>query len=154
MTTFLLIIHTLVAVALLGSLTHQAVAACWPSASKAGFVASYRSVSAARFTNVNIALYVTMLVLGGVIYPAYRVGVRTYLESARLYSSVGYFEMKEQFVTIGLGLLPLFWLLWRQPLEKDLQFARAATTFLLCFIVWFSFIVGHLLVNVRGLFGL
>jgi hypothetical protein len=50
-------------------------------------------------------------------------------------------------------VLPLYWLVWRTPLDAKLAAARAAVTALLCFIVWYSFLAGHVLNNVRGLFG-
>jgi hypothetical protein len=154
MITTLLIIHGLIAVALLGGITHQTAAACWPAAKSGGsFLTSFRAVAGARYTTVNTALYVAAVALGSVIYPAYRLAVRPYLESARLTTINGTFELKEQFVTIGLGILPLYWLVWRTPLDAKLSGARAAITALLCFIVWYSFLVGHVLNNVRGLFG-
>ena len=153
MATFLVILHGLLAVALLGSVTHQAVAVAWPSRSKVGFANAYRAVSGAAYVNATIILFIAVVILGGVIYPTYRVWVRTYLESARLYSSVGSFEVKEQFISIGLGLLPFYWLLWRRP-DAAGKSARMAVTLMLCFIVWFAFIVGHVLNNIRGLFGL
>ena len=153
MATFLVILHGLLAVALLGSVTHQAVAVAWPSRSKVGFANAYRAVSSPVYVNATIILFIAVVILGGVIYPTYRVWVRTYLESARLYSSVGSFEVKEQFISIGLGLLPFYWLLWRRP-EAVGKSARMAVTLMLCFIVWFAFIVGHVLNNIRGLFGL
>jgi hypothetical protein len=154
MVTTLLIIHGLIAVALLGGITHQTAAACWPAAKSGGsFLTSFRAVAGTRYTTVNVALYLAAATLGGVIYPAYRLAVRPYLESARLTTINGTFELKEQFVTIGLGVLPLYWLVWRTPLDAKLAAARAAVTALLCFIVWYSFLVGHVLNNVRGLFG-
>ena len=153
MATFLVILHGLLAVALLGSITHQAVAVAWPSRSKVGFANAYRAVSGAAYVNATIILFIAVVILGGIIYPTYRVWVRTYLESARLYSSVGSFEVKEQFISIGLGLLPFYWLLWRRP-DAAGKSARMAVTLMLCFIVWFAFIVGHVLNNIRGLFGL
>jgi hypothetical protein len=153
MATFLVIVHGLLAVALLGSITHQAVAVVWPSRSKVGFANAYRAVSGAAYVNANIILFIAVTILGGVIYPTYRVWVRTYLETARLYSAVGSFEVKEQFISIGLGLLPFYWLVWRRP-EPAGKSARMAVTLMLCFIVWFGFIVGHILNNIRGFFGL
>jgi hypothetical protein len=153
MATFLLIMHGLLAVALLGSITHQAVAVVWPARSKLGFLPAYRSVSASTYANANIVLFLVVACLGGYIYPVYRVWVRTYLESARLFSAVGSFEIKEQFISIGLGLLPLYWLAWHRP-DPAAKSARAAVTLLLCFIVWFGFITGHILNNIRGFFGL
>ncbi len=153
MATFLVILHGLLAVALLGSITHQAVAVVWPARSKVGFVNAYRSVSSRVYVNANIVLFLVVALLGGWIYPIYRVWVRTYLENARLFPAVGSFEIKEQFIAIGLGLLPLYWLVWRRP-EPAGQSARTAVTLMLCFIVWFGFIVGHILNNIRGFFGL
>ena len=153
MATFLVILHGLLAVALLGSITHQAVAVAWPARNKAGFANAYRAVSSRVYVNANIVLFLLVACLGAYIYPIYRVWVRTYLENARLYSAVGSFEVKEQLISIGLGLLPLYWLVWRRA-EPEGQSARVAVTLMLCFIVWFSFIVGHVLNNVRGFFGL
>ena len=159
MATFLLIVHGLLAVTLLGGLTHQAISASWPSRSKAGVFRSFRAVNSSVYTNANIVLYLATALLGGIIYPVYRVAVRTYLENARLYPAVGSFEIKEQFISVGLGMLPLYWLVWRQPLEANAadasaRTARIAVTLILCFIVWYAFLVGHVLNNIRGLFGL
>jgi hypothetical protein len=151
--TTLLIIHGLIAVALLGSITHQTAAACWPAMKGGSFVNSFRAVAGARYTIANIVLYLAVGVLGAVIYPTYRLAVRPYLESAQLWTINGTFEVKEQFVAVGLGMLPLYWLVWRTPLDAKLASARAAITAMLCFIVWYSFLVGHVLNNVRGLFG-
>jgi hypothetical protein len=57
MFTFLLIVHGLIAVALIGGITHQTVAACWPARRKEGFFTSFRAVAGTRYTNANIALY-------------------------------------------------------------------------------------------------
>ena len=153
MVTTLLIVHGLIAVVLLGGLTHQAAAACWPAQAKSSLLASFRSVTGARYTTMTIVLYLVVGLLGAVIYPAYRLAVRPYLESAQLWTINGTFEVKEQLIAIGLGMLPLYWLVWRTPLDAKLASARAAVTALLCFIVWYGFIVGHVLNNVRGLFG-
>lgn len=151
--TTLLIIHGLLAVALLGAITHQAAAVLWPATSKSSFISSFRGVAGARYTLANIVLYVVTGLLGSVVYTAYRLAVRPYLESAQLLAINGTFELKEQFVTIGLGMLPLYWAVWRTPLEAKLASARAMITAMLCFIVWYSFLAGHVLNNVRGLFG-
>ena len=50
-------------------------------------------------------------------------------------------------------MLPLYWLVWRRP-EPASNSARTAVTLLLCFYVWFGFLVGHILNNIRGFFGL
>jgi hypothetical protein len=154
MINVLLIVHLLLAVVLLGGITHQAISAVWPSRNKIGIVRSYRAVTGSVYTNANIVLYLATATLGGIIYPVYRVGVRTFLENARLMAATGSFELKEQFVAVGLGLLPLYWLLWRRPPEAGGRTARLAVTLILCAIVWYGFLVGHILTNIRGLFGL
>jgi len=155
--TALLIVHGLDAVVLIGGLTHQAMAACWPAKQTAGegrgFFASFRAVSGARYTSVNMVLFLISALLGGALYPTYRLYVRTYLEAARLWEANGSFEIKEQFVAVGLGMLPLYWYVWREPLAERFRSARAATTAILCFIVWYGFLVGHVLNNIRGVFG-
>ena len=57
MVMYLLILHGLLAVVLLGGITHQAMAVAWPSRSKAGIVSSFRAVNASVYTKANIILY-------------------------------------------------------------------------------------------------
>ena len=154
MIMYLILLHGLLAVVLLGGITHQAVAVAWPSRSKSGIANSYRSTNSSVYTNANIVLYLATATLGGIIYPVYRVGVRTFLENARLMAATGSFELKEQFIAVGLGMLPLYWLLWNRPPESGAKPARIAVTLILCAIVWYGFLVGHILNNIRGLFGL
>ena len=153
MFTFLLIVHGLLAVVLLGGITHQALAACWPARAKGGILTRFRAVDGAAYTTTTIVLYLITALIGGTIYTAYRITVRTYLENARLNTINGSFEVKEQFIAIGLGLLPLYWAVWRQPLDPARATSRAVITGLLCFIVWYGFIAGHVVNNVRGLYG-
>lgn len=151
--TVLLILHGLCAVALMGIVTHQALALLYPARTIDGFVTAYRAVSASRFTNALITLYVATFTLGAMIYPAYRVSARIWIESARLWPISGLFELKEQALAIGLGMLPFYWLVWKDPKDEGSRVARVATTTILCVIVWYSFITGHIVNNVRGLFG-
>ena len=152
MFTFLLIVHGLMAVVLLGSITHQAFAVCWPARQPGGMLTSFRAVSAAKYTTANIMLFLVTALLGGIIYTHYRITVRIYLENARLLAANGSFEVKEQFVAIGLGMLPLYWAVWQKPLDPARSVSRIAITAMLCFIVWYGFIVGHVVNNIRGLF--
>jgi hypothetical protein len=155
MITTLLIIHALLAVTLLGAITHQAISVWLPVRKTAdSFVGRFRAVSAASYVNAIIILYVSTAILGGVfIYPEYRLSVRIVLEQMRLRVPVGIFDLKEHFVTVGLGMLPAYWYFWRQPFADNHARARAVLTAILAFIVWWSFLVGHILNNMRG-FGL
>ena len=154
MFTALLIVHGLLAVLLLGAITHQALAVLFPSARGGGFFDRVRGVSGLTYTKAVVALFVLTFVIGAVIYPSYRLNVRTYLQDYRLLAAEGAFEVKEHFAAIALALLPLYWLLWRAPvLQRAHAVARGAVTTMIALTAWSSFFIGHILNNIRGLFG-
>jgi hypothetical protein len=149
----LLLCHVLVSVALLGAITHQAFSvARKPPATPGTFVGRYRAVHSPAFTDVVVLLFVSASVLGGLLYPRYRVDVRPTLEDLQLRSANGIFEIKEHFAAVGLGLLPAYWALWRLPLKIEYIEARKYLTWILTFIVWWNFLVGEVLNNIKGLF--
>jgi hypothetical protein len=79
--SILLIIHGILAVFLLGAVTHQAVGAAWPVTKRtSGFVGAVRSVNGMNYTNAIIILFIVTFALGTIIYPTYRVSVRTVLQ--------------------------------------------------------------------------
>lgn len=147
----LLIIHGLLAVALLGAITHQAIGVWLPARTGAqSFVARLRSVSAPSYVTAVIVLFIATAILGGIIYPAYRLNVRIVLEQYELHKANGSFELKEHLVAVGTGMLPVYWYLWRQPLVERYARSRKILTTILAFIVWWGFLVGHVLNNIRG----
>jgi len=150
--TTLLMVHGLLAVALVGAVTHQALGLCWPVGRRAKtFFDRFRAVPAGSYTNAIIVLFVLTAFVGGVLlYPSYRVTVRIVLENLRLHAANGSFELKEHFVVIGLGLLPAYWYFWRHPSGERHPRTRAILTVLLAFVVWWAFVVGHVLNNIRG----
>ena len=149
--TALLIIHGLVAVALLGAITHQTLATWAPPRTRPGsFFGRFRSVPAASFANAIVVLYAVSALLGGIVYLYFRVDVRPYLERAGYWQSLGLFDIKEHFVAIGLALLPAYWICWRQPRADGSPRTRTALTSILAFIVWWSFLMGHVMNNIRG----
>ena len=151
MIVFLLILHGLLAVALLGAITHQAIGAWLPARPGAqSFVGRMRSVSAPSYVTAVIVLFIATFILGGVIYPAYRLNVRIVLEQYELHKANGSFELKEHWLAIGLAMLPVYWHLWRQPLVERFAASRKIVTAILAFLVWWGFIVGHVLNNIRG----
>ena len=64
--------------------------------------------------------------------------------------ALGLFDLKEHFNSIGLALLPAYWVCWRQPRADEPARTRAAVTSVLAFIVWWSFLIGHVVNNIRG----
>jgi hypothetical protein len=148
----LLILHVLVSAALMGAITHQAFAVGRrPTAPGQTFVRRFLGVNSFTFTGVVVVLFFATSVLGGFIYPQYRVDVRPTLEGLQLRWANGLFEMKEHFAAVGLGALPAYWLAWRAPLAMELAQTRKYLTWLLAFAVWFNFIVGELLNNIKGM---
>jgi hypothetical protein len=118
--SILLIIHGILAVFLLGAITHQAVGVAWPVAKRSpGFFSAVRSVNGMSYTNAVIILFVVTAILGTIIYPTYRVNVRTVLQEYRLYKPEGSFELKEHFVAIGFMLLPAYWYFWKKASEAN-----------------------------------
>ena len=151
MVTALLIIHGLVAVALLGAITHQALATWAPVHARAGsFFGRFRSVSSASFAHSIVVLYTLSALLGAIVYFYFRVDVRPDLERAGHWPTLGLFDIKEHFVAIGLALLPAYWSSWRTSREGQSARARTALTSILAFIVWWSFLVGHVANNIGG----
>jgi hypothetical protein len=151
MITVLLIVHGLLAVFMLGALTHQTLSVWWPeTAGHRSLFASFRAVRASSYANTIVILYLLTATAGAILYPSYRLGIRVVLEDLRLNAANGAFELKEHLVAVGLGVLPAYWLFWRQPLLGDYAGARKGLTAILAIIVWWSFLVGHVLNNIRG----
>ena len=95
-------------------------------------------------------LWVLTFLMGAWIYIKYRVYVRVPIERAGFWKTQGFFELKEHVATIGLVLLPAYWYLWTNSRSSQYAGARKWVTVLLAAICWFSFLVGHVVNNVRG----
>ena len=154
--TILFIIHALLAVTLLGALTHQAAAVLAPPRAGAGggFVTHFRAVSGPRYATAVCLLWVLAFIFGGWIYTKYRIYVRLPIEQEGLWKTLGAFELKEHLATIGLGLLPVYWHLWKNaPHVTNIAAytsARKWLTVVLAAICWYAFLTGHIVNNVRG----
>jgi len=153
LTAGLLILHSLLAVALLGAITHQAVAVkLGPVPAKASFAARYRSVDASAYAGAIVLLFAVGTAIGALLYPSYRTIARPVLELNGLRAANGAFEIKEHLSALGVLMLPAYWAAWRRPLDAEYATARAALTWLLAAIVWWNFVVGDVLTNIKGLF--
>jgi hypothetical protein len=150
MITALLILHALCAVFMLGALTHQATSVWWPPGpGPRSLFASFRAVRSAAYTNTIVVLYLVTATLGSILYPTYRIAVRVVLEDLKLNAANGIFELKEHLVALGLGMLPAYWYYWKAPPGESVA-ARRALTLILALIVWWAFLAGHILNNIRG----
>jgi hypothetical protein len=148
----LLLLHVLVAVALLGAITHQLVSMLRRRpASSGSFIDRYTRVNQQAFVVAVVFLYAAQVLLGAVIYPTYRLQVRIPFEEMFLFKAVGMFELKEHFAGIGLSLLPVYYWLWRSDVAETHRRDRIMITSVLAFIVWWDFLIGHILNNIRGI---
>jgi hypothetical protein len=148
---FLLLLHGLSALALLGALTHQSVSVVYRSRARRDLIGSFGAVRSNIYTNTIVVLYVVTFALGGWIYTIFRYKSRPVLEDLGLFPAIALFDLKEHVAAVCLFLIPAYWLLWaRVPLSQS-QHARAALTILLAAGSWFSFVVGHVLNNLRGI---
>ena len=151
MSTALLIIHGLVAVALLGAITHQTLAAWAPSGTRPGsFFARFRAVRPAAFANAIVVLYMVTALIGATVYLDFKIDIQPGLERDRHWHALGLFDLKEDFVAIGLGLLPAYWVCWRRPIIDERSRTAAVLTALLACIVWWGFLIGHILNDIAG----
>ena len=151
--SILFTLHALLAVALLGALTHQAASVLMPVRQTAGggnFVARFRAVQGAGYAAAVCVLWIVTFFFGAWIYTKYRIYVRIPIEQAGFWKTQGVFELKEHLASIGLGLLPIYWYFWKNAREPEYDSPRKWLTVLMAAMVWFMFLVGHIVNNVRG----
>jgi hypothetical protein len=146
----LLFTHFLLAVGLLAAVTLQAAAALMPVRQAAGHFIDRGPVPATSYTTLIVILYVLQALMGAWIYIKYRTYVRIPMEEFRHFWTVGSFEFKEHVIAMGLGILPAYWYFWRQASSAEHAGIRRWLTVFLAFTVWYSFIVGHVANDFRG----
>jgi hypothetical protein len=151
--SILFICHALMAVALLGALTHQAASVLMPVRQAAGgtnFVQRFRAVHGAGYAAAVCVLWIVTFFFGAWIYTKYRMYVRIPLEQDGYWKTQGVFELKEHLASIGLGLLPIYWYFWKNARNPDYDSPRKWLTVTLAGMCWYIFLVGHVVNNVRG----
>jgi hypothetical protein len=146
----LLFVHFALAVVLLAGVSLQSVTVLLPARQTVGHVVDRAPVPAAAYTTLIVILYVLQALMGAWIYVKYRTYVRIPMEGYRHWWTVGSFEFKEHVVTMGLALLPAYWYFWREPQPDQHATIRKWVTIFLAFTVWYSFVVGHVANDFRG----
>ncbi len=147
----LLILHGMMAVALLGALTHQTFSLRSQQAIHAvNLIQRFQRVNPTIYTNTICLLWICTFILGAWIYANYRINVRIPLEQMGFMKTQGLFELKEHLSTFGFLLLPVYFSLWKSDL-LEFEKPKKYITFLLCAICWFSFLTGHVVNNIRGI---
>jgi hypothetical protein len=147
----LLIIHGLLAVALIGALTHQAVSVVWTHARKRSFVGRFAAVTSPAYVTAIAVLFATTFVFGAYIYTEYRFNVRPVFDEFQWNAAVGVFELKEHYIALALGLLPTYWFLWKQVPTSQHRATRVVATLIVAGAAWYGFLIGHILNNLRGI---
>lgn len=150
--TILAMMHGLLAVALLGAITHQAVSVLAPvrQAAGGGFITRFRAVQGAGYASAVCILWIVTFIFGAWIYTKYRMYVRIPIEAQGFWKTLGVFDLKEHIATLGLFLLPIYWYLWKNVGNSECDNPRRWLTVLMAAMVWYLFLVGHFLNNVRG----
>ena len=151
--SILFTVHALLAVALLGALTHQGMSVLMPvrqAAGDGGFVTRFRAVQGAGYAAAVCVLWIVTFFFGAWIYTKYRMYVRIPIEQQGYWKTQGFFEMKEHLASIGLGLLPIYWYFWKNGRNAEYDGARKGVTLVLAAFCWFIFLTGHIVNNVRG----
>jgi len=149
--TIWLFVHLILAVGLIGALTHQAMAVALPVRRPASdIVTRFRAVPAAGYATAVCVLWIVTYIVGSYIYTKYRIYIRIPLEAGHYYKTGGFFDFKEHVATLGLVLLPAYWYFWKNAQDPAYDNARKGVTLVLAAMCWFLFIVGHVLNNARG----
>src|SRR5262245_31489822 len=151
--SILFIIHALLAVALLGALTHQAMSVLMPvrqGGGASGFVTRFRAVQGAGYATAVCVLWIVTFFFGAWIYTKYRMYVRIPIEQEGHWKTQGIFELKEHLVAIALGLLPIYWYFWKNARDPEYDSPRRWLTVTLAAFCWFAFLTGHIVNYVRG----
>jgi hypothetical protein len=151
--TILLIVHGLLAVTLLGALSHQAMSvlmAARRTVGPRGIVARFSSVQGAGYASAVCVLWIVTFTFGAWIYTKYRIYIRIPIEQDGFWKTQGAFEMKEHLASIGLGLLPIYWFFWKNTRDPQYDSARKWLTVTLAAMGWYMFLTGHVVNNVRG----
>src|SRR6202795_2420463 len=140
-----LFVHLILAVGLLGALTHQAMAVALPVRRPAGgIVTRFRAVPAAGYAAAVCILWVLTFIVGSYIYTKYRIYIRIPIEQARFWKTQGFFDFKEHIASIGLVLLPAYWYFWKNAQNPEYDTARKMTTIVWAWTCWFAFLGAHI----------
>ena len=149
----LLFLHFVLAVSLLAAVSLQMVAIFAPlpaTQPASNFFDRIRAAPSRWYVAAIVILYVPTFLLGAWIYIKYRTYVRIPMEQTGQWWTVGAFEFKEHIVSMGMALLPAYWYVWRDPLPEQYASLRKSLTVFLAVAVWYSFLVGHVANDFRG----
>ena len=142
----LLLLHLALAVLLLGSSGHLTISAWQVSRGRREKLRLF-----ATYSRIVIWLYPITVLLGAVIYPAFRVEVRATYFDVALPWATALFEIKEHLVGLALPLTTIPYWIARRPNATGLDRLRLASSATVFGVVLGSAIIGALLVSYRSI---
>ena len=150
MIAFWTILHGLMAMILLGAVTHQGLSV-WRKPAPAKLIFDrFRAVNPNGYANTVVILYFVTFVIGALIYPIFVLDVKGSISDYGMRKTIGIFQIKEHVAVIALAFLPVYWHFWRQASAENLGTRRFLTTTIMV-ATWWNLVVGHILNNVKGL---
>ena len=144
-----LLLHALMSVALIGAATHNGITSIRYFFGDVSRVRAHR-----RWVAVTFWTYLGAFVLGNIMYPLFRTGVRAAYLDATFPLATGFFEVKEHWIALGFALL-----LWYYPASRKFgasdPFPRGwmypTAGIVIMSIVWMSALTGLALVAIKSL---
>ncbi len=139
------IVHLLTGLVLIGAVTHH----LWLVVRGRGIT---HAKAIRRFSFWAAVSYLTCFAWGCFIYPAYRYYVRFLVQDERAPWATGLFEIKEHWLALGLALLPFYLVTSRsvKDLDKRERWFHYAAVVAMAVVVWYSFVLGAVVVDLRG----
>lgn len=145
----LLVVHALLAIALLGASTHDAILVVGYLRGRFG-----RARLERLYVRIQLATYVATFVVGSLIYPAYRIYVRAAVFDRWAPWASNLFDVKENLAALGLPVVLVYaWLRSRFEPQRDAAWRPlyAVLGLTAATLVWFQAVAGLVLVAERGL---
>lgn len=145
---FLLVLHALLAMLLIGSMTHNVLITTrylWGRFHKVKLEKLYVKVA---FT-----AYLLTFSLGSLLYPNYRYHVRAQYLDKQAPWATNLFDIKEHWAAIGLALFGVYLILsltMDPQKDRPVLFLYVFLSVILAVIVWFAVIAGLLVTSVKG----
>lgn len=145
----LLVVHALLAIALLGATTHDAILVIGFLRGRFG-----RARLERLYVRIQLVAYLATFLVGSVIYPAYRIYVRAAVFDRWAPWASNLFDVKENFAALGLAVTIAYaWLRGRFEPARDAAWGPlyAVLGLTVAALVWFQVVAGLVLVAERGL---
>ena len=150
MIAFWTILHGLLAMILLGAVTHQGLSVWRKPAPAKLLFDRFRAVNPMGYANTVVIMYFITFVVGALIYPIFVLDVKGSVADYGMRKTIGIFQVKEHVAVIALCMLPVYWHFWRNATPENIGTRRFLTTLIMA-ATWWNLVVGHILNNVKGL---